>query len=221
MLDRSLCAFPSSHLPPIISHSQGPADEDSVVAKAAADMERERKKREQFQTKSMREIEKLKKMKVYNCTILRIKFPDNNVLQGVFHPLEKVGTVLEVINQCVVEAALPFLAPELFTTPPKIVYDPSSTLQDAGLVPAASLLFRDMRGDAQRQQRGERPPSVMLLRHLFEHPVQPVMPLPVKTGLGGGVQPAKPAESSKRVTTEGGGVSDAKVKAKMNKFFKF
>lgn len=217
--NRGLCAFSVNNVPPILPSSEGTTTTtENIVAAAAAEQERERKKREQFQTKAMREEERLRKLKVYKETIIRVKFSDGNILQGIFHPLETVGTIMNVIQASLDEAMPALKSPILFTTPPKIVYDCEKTLQDSELVPAATLLFRDENLDRAIHALGK----PCLKRELFSNPVALVMPSAVKRGLGGGLQ-----DSSSRVqppvtsTSKPASTTDDRVKAKMHKFFKF
>jgi hypothetical protein len=113
-----------------------------LIAAQFQKQQAERKQREEggFTTKTMRELEKLKKQKVYSHSQLALQFSDGTVLQGKFLPREKISTVVTALKECFVEE--PASAVELYVTPPKKTLPPTSTLQDEGLVPAAKVFVR-------------------------------------------------------------------------------
>lgn len=93
-----------------------------------------------FTTKAMRDLEKLRKTKLYSHAVLAIQFPDGCILKGNFAPL----TLMETVTQAVLEEALrpissdvPIL--ELYTTPPRTVAPKDKTLQELQFVPAVKL----------------------------------------------------------------------------------
>ena len=51
-----------------------------------------------FSGKMMKELKALQKKKVYPRTTVRIKFPDEHVLQAKFGALEKVSTVFDLVH---------------------------------------------------------------------------------------------------------------------------
>lgn len=93
-----------------------------------------------FTTKSMRELEKLKKQKVYSHTQLALQFSDGTTLQGKFLPKENVGRVMEAMKECFLVA--PTGPMELYITPPRKTLPSKSKLQDEGLVPAAKVFVK-------------------------------------------------------------------------------
>jgi len=102
--------------------------------------EEARKKREQFSTKAMRDLDRMKKQSVYSHTLLTIQFSDGCKLLGVFSPKETVGTVIDAVrNDCFLAETNRRNSIDLYVTPPRRVLDPKSTLQSEQLVPAAKL----------------------------------------------------------------------------------
>jgi hypothetical protein len=103
----------------------------------------------------MRDLHKLQKHKVYGETVLKIHFPDGsgvsghfapaqttiaNVMQALLHEVfveEAFGSV--VVEKTTNENSTPHSLFELFTTPPRTVLDPTYTLEQSKLVPAARV----------------------------------------------------------------------------------
>ena len=115
----------------------GPSD-GSLLATRMKQMEQERRQREEggFTTKAMRDLQQLKKQKVYSHVQLRIQFPDGSSLEAKFLPKETVATVKEVILSAFVMTAFDF---ELYVAPPRRQLEMGSTLESEGLVPAAKV----------------------------------------------------------------------------------
>ncbi|XP_046617279.1 tether containing UBX domain for GLUT4 [Neodiprion virginianus] len=74
----------------------------------------------------------------YRKTVIRIQFPDQLVLQGLFGPLETVQAVKEFVKIYLANPDAEFM---LYTTPPRTVLDPGARLVDANLVPSAILHY--------------------------------------------------------------------------------
>ncbi|XP_069785771.1 tether containing UBX domain for GLUT4 [Narcine bancroftii] len=90
-------------------------------------------------TKSMRESQMKEKTERYPKVVLRVQFPDRHVLQGFFRPLETVGELMEFVKMHLKD---PNLSYYLFKTPPKVLLnDPTATLVQANLFPAALVHF--------------------------------------------------------------------------------
>eukprot|EP01035_Chromulina_nebulosa_P018596 gene18596-24323_t len=94
-------------------------------------------------TKALRELEKIQSERIYNKILIRVRFSDKVTLQGRFHPRNTIAEVFSWVNDCLhsdykYEDEYKF---ELYTSPPKCIYDPlsSSTLYDLHLIPAAML----------------------------------------------------------------------------------
>ena len=108
-----------------------------------------------FTTKAMRDLEKLQKHKVYGETVLKIHFPDGSGVSGHFAPA--TTTIAQVIQSLFQDVLMEGIFStsiadtsnhinhttskmlQLFTTPPRTVLDPSKTLEQLQLIPAAKV----------------------------------------------------------------------------------
>lgn len=98
-----------------------------------------------FTTKAMRDLEALKKSKVYSHAHLRIHFADGSVVAGNFGPKETCATVLAALQSEVLVGPCAKIPMELYMTPPRTVLDPTKTLQELQLVPAAKIFVKWMK----------------------------------------------------------------------------
>ncbi|CAB9504229.1 Pfam:TUG [Seminavis robusta] len=132
----------------IAAANSSPPDDDnkgngSLIAAQFAKQQAAQKQREQggFTTKSMRELERLKKQKVYSHTQIALQFSDGTIVQGKFLPKEKIQTVMTALQQdCFLEPSGGTM--ELYVTPPRKTLDPKATLDAEGLVPAAKVFVK-------------------------------------------------------------------------------
>ncbi|XP_038634242.1 tether containing UBX domain for GLUT4 [Scyliorhinus canicula] len=111
------------------------------VRKRFAQLKSERRRFEEapLMTKSMRESQMKEKTERYPKVVLRVQFPDRYVLQGFFRPLETVETLIEFVKMHLIDPEISFY---LFKTPPKVLLDdPTATLFEANLFPAALVHF--------------------------------------------------------------------------------
>lgn len=115
--------------------------DSSLVAARMRKMEEERKKREEggFTTKAMRDLERMKKAKVYSHAQIRMNFPDGTHLHGRFLPRERVAAVRAVVREALRPALVPSLDFDLYVAPPRRVLDDARTLEKEDLVPAARI----------------------------------------------------------------------------------
>ncbi|GAX27393.1 hypothetical protein FisN_23Hh148 [Fistulifera solaris] len=119
------------------SNVSGPSD-SSLLAERMKKQQQERLQREQggFTTKAMRDLEKLKKEKVYSHVTLTVKFPDGYKLVGKFVPSDKIKLVLGSIQQHCLTIQNDF---DLYITPPRRLLLSTRTLKQEDLVPAAKV----------------------------------------------------------------------------------
>ncbi|EDV90558.1 tether containing UBX domain for GLUT4 [Drosophila grimshawi] len=93
-------------------------------------------------TANLRELNRqtamLAKLNQYKDCVLRIQFPDRNVLQGIFKPHEFLAKVEEFVRGFLATPSEEF---QLFTIPPKKVLPPTETLLELNCVPNAVLHF--------------------------------------------------------------------------------
>jgi len=129
----------------------------SLIANQIKRKMEERKKREEggFSTKAMRDLEQMKKTKVYSHAQLRIYFPDGTRIEGKFLPNECIATVKNVVASTFVQSASsssllasssleaayasclhPF---DLYLSPPRRILAEDKSLKQEGLVPAAKI----------------------------------------------------------------------------------
>lgn len=89
-------------------------------------------------TSQYRELEKSKQMlnalHQYKRCVIKIQFPNQLVLQGMFKPLEKISHVMDFVRSFLQDPTIDF---SLITTPPKTILEASQTLFDASCVPGA------------------------------------------------------------------------------------
>uniref|UniRef100_G1MG90 ASPSCR1 tether for SLC2A4, UBX domain containing n=1 Tax=Ailuropoda melanoleuca TaxID=9646 RepID=G1MG90_AILME len=158
------------------------------VRRRLAQLRSERKRLEEapLVTKAFREAQMREKLERYPKVVLRVLFPDRYILQGFFHPNETVGDLHAFVRSHLGNPELPFClclfslgivgkgwgarcflaqTSYLFAviTPPKTVLDdPTLTLFQANLFPAALVHFG-----------AEEPTGLFLEPRLLEHTVSP------------------------------------------------
>lgn len=91
-----------------------------------------------LRTKAMREKEDARGRRKYKFCLLRIRFPDNYIIQGTFSVYENMNSVLEWVTECL-ETPLPYQLNDSVTG--SRLTDMSTPLVDLGLVPTAVLVF--------------------------------------------------------------------------------
>ncbi|XP_047504565.1 tether containing UBX domain for GLUT4 [Pieris napi] len=79
------------------------------------------------------------KLNTYKNVVVRIQFPDNMILQGVFSPMDTVENINNFVKEHIHDPNQPF---QIFTTPLKETLDPKTTLLDAKFVPCVHMHFR-------------------------------------------------------------------------------
>ncbi|XP_011311475.1 tether containing UBX domain for GLUT4 [Fopius arisanus] len=93
-------------------------------------------------TSAQRELERtqstLNKLHKYRKTIIRIQFPRQKVLQGIFGPVETVQHIKDFIKEYLENCEKDF---DLYVTPPRKNLSPSNRLIDEGLVPSAIIYY--------------------------------------------------------------------------------
>uniref|UniRef100_A0A7S2CLH7 UBX domain-containing protein n=1 Tax=Haptolina brevifila TaxID=156173 RepID=A0A7S2CLH7_9EUKA len=93
-----------------------------------------------MQTLAMKELDRLRKLKVYSHALIRVRLPGGILVQACYHPQEPVAHVLALVQSCL-EPRLASRDAYLFTTPPRTKLDASLSLVEAGLVPAATAVI--------------------------------------------------------------------------------
>mmetsp|Transcript_18822 Transcript_18822/g.36906 ORF Transcript_18822/g.36906 Transcript_18822/m.36906 type:complete len:717 (-) Transcript_18822:22-2172(-) len=111
-----------------------------LLAAAAKAQQQQRAAGEKFSTRAMRELETLRKTKIYTSTLLRVQFPDRVILQAYFSPQEKISEMYKLLSELLIESLRSKF--ELYVTPPLQTLSPSAKFEDSGLVPAALVHLR-------------------------------------------------------------------------------
>ncbi|XP_047534689.1 tether containing UBX domain for GLUT4 isoform X1 [Vanessa atalanta] len=91
-------------------------------------------KREEFAQQAS-----LSKINMYKNVVVRIQFPDNMILQGVFTPNNTIEEVQNFVKEHLQNQDKPF---HIFTTPLKEDLDPNVTLLEAKFVPCVHMHFK-------------------------------------------------------------------------------
>ncbi|KAF7665253.1 hypothetical protein LDENG_00149500 [Lucifuga dentata] len=92
-----------------------------------------------LRTKAMREKEEQRERRKYNYTLLRVRLPDGNLLQGTFYAWDRVPTLFRFVRESLVDGWQPF---ELIVPGgQKLQEDEEVALAECNLVPAALLTF--------------------------------------------------------------------------------
>lgn len=123
------------------------------------ELKREMQRREEaaeklgmLRTKAMREKDEQKELRKYRYTLLRIRFPDGILLQGVFRATENMSNVFQFVRENLKNDFIPF---HLSTGTGHKLEQEDGTLAELGLAPAAVLNFSwdaEVLKDAAAQQ---------------------------------------------------------------------
>lgn len=121
-------------------HEKGEKDSDKATEyKAAIKLLAENEKNSKFRDKRLEELNKLNKQQVHTRSTIRIKFPDQYVLEGTFGALEKISSVYDFVKQNIVTKEREFY---LYETPPKrVLTKMANTLHASHMVPSGLLYF--------------------------------------------------------------------------------
>uniref|UniRef100_H3GCB5 UBX domain-containing protein n=1 Tax=Phytophthora ramorum TaxID=164328 RepID=H3GCB5_PHYRM len=96
----------------------------------------EMEKTKNFRTQAMRELDELKRKKVFQTALIRVQFPDRAVMQASFHPNETIQDVMNHVTECLGDQykGNKFY---LYVTPPTQKLAATKTLAELNLIPAA------------------------------------------------------------------------------------
>ncbi|CAI5727246.1 unnamed protein product [Hyaloperonospora brassicae] len=93
-------------------------------------------KTKNFRTQAMRDLDELKRKRVFQTTLIRVQFPDRAVMQATFHPSETIQDVMDHVVECL-DGQFQASKFYLYVTPPTQKLVASKTLLELNLVPAA------------------------------------------------------------------------------------
>ncbi|XP_037530752.1 UBX domain-containing protein 6 [Nematolebias whitei] len=113
-----------------------------------------------LRTKAMREKENRRERGKYNYTLLRIRLPDDNLLQGTFYAWDRLPALFEFVRESLVDGWQPF---ELIAPGgQKLQESEELSLAESNLVPAALLTFAwDAAVQADIAAAGEKSPTLL------------------------------------------------------------
>lgn len=110
------------------------------------DLQRKKNSEQPLMTKMMRELENDKKAMKYEKVVIRIKFQNKFILQGLFRPKEQVQELYKFVESCI-ESSEETSGFYLYVTPPKVILnDKKQNLFDANLCPASIIHFGNKNG---------------------------------------------------------------------------
>ncbi|CAG5864638.1 unnamed protein product [Menidia menidia] len=120
-----------------------------------------------LRTKAMREKEEQRERRKYNYTLLRVRLPDGNLLQGTFYAWDRLPVLFSFVRESLVDGWQPF---ELIAPGgQKLQESEEVALAECNLVPAALLTFSwDAAVQADIAAAGGKSPT-LLKPELLEH----------------------------------------------------
>ncbi|TNV72829.1 hypothetical protein FGO68_gene15520 [Halteria grandinella] len=99
----------------------------------------ENEKNSKFRNKRQEELERIVKQPVYTTALVRIRFPDDYVIQGTFGALERLDKVYKFVKENLFFQDREFY---LYETPPKkVLKDQTENMKALRLVPSSMLYF--------------------------------------------------------------------------------
>ncbi|CDW74691.1 tether containing ubx domain for glut4 [Stylonychia lemnae] len=113
--------------------------EEAIASTQALKLMAENEKSSHFRNKRQEELERLQKMQVYTTALVRIRFPDDYVIQGTFGALENIQVLYDFVQEHLYVQGREFY---LYETPPKkIMTEMKQTLKQVRMVPSGMLYF--------------------------------------------------------------------------------
>ncbi|XP_018406298.1 PREDICTED: tether containing UBX domain for GLUT4 [Cyphomyrmex costatus] len=95
-----------------------------------------------LQTEMQRQLDRSKhildRLTKYRRAVIRIQFPDQFVLQGLFGPLETIQAIKDFIKSYLENPDCEFI---IYTSPPRHILNPDARLIDENLVPSAIVYY--------------------------------------------------------------------------------
>jgi UBX domain-containing protein 6 len=96
-----------------------------------------------LRTKQMRERDEKMEQRMYNYSLVRVRFPDDYILQAVFKSKEKMRDLNEFVQDCLrLKSSFEFFGHSIKKTPVANEDFLNVTLAEAGLAPSALINFR-------------------------------------------------------------------------------
>lgn len=171
--DRNIVAYLPGDTGPIVTVTStddvifdSKGDGALIASQLKKRMEDKRKDDNGFTTKAMRDLEKMKKQKVYSHSQLKIFFPDGSRIEAKFLPNETIAAVRNVVKSTFLIQHQTNFDFDLYVSPPRKILLESKTLREEGLVPAAKLHISWKTGFDKSPVSGSSPGS-FIERHFF------------------------------------------------------
>jgi len=118
---------------------------DEFYSISPEELKKEQQRREEaseklgmLRTKAMRERDEQRELRKYRYTLIRVRFPDGVMLQGVFRATESMNHVCDFVRECLQNDWIPF---HLSTATGHKLEEGSGSLVELGLAPASVLNF--------------------------------------------------------------------------------
>lgn len=135
ILDRDLKVFYPSDS---VTSFDVPEDFYVSVSEIKREQQRREETTEKLCTKEMREKDEQREVRKYRYTLIRIRFPDGILLQGVFRATETMNHVYKFVKENLLNNSVPF---QLSTEIGNKLDKGDTSLAELGLAPAAVLNF--------------------------------------------------------------------------------
>lgn len=114
----------------------------NILLRDAAKRRKEQLEDAPLLTEAMRQLNQnkhiLDRLNKYGRTVIRVLFPDQFVLQGLFKPLETIETVKNFIKNYLDDPNCEFV---IYTSPPRHILNSDARLIDENLVPSANVYY--------------------------------------------------------------------------------
>lgn len=117
-----------------------------------------------LRTKAMRERDEKLELRMYNYCLIRVRFPNDFMIEAMFKSREKLSDLYSFVAECLENASMPF---ELFGHSMRKGVENDCTLAEAGLAPAAVLNFKWNEEAVKEAARFGLDTSLYLNKHLI------------------------------------------------------
>ncbi|KRY36032.1 UBX domain-containing protein 6 [Trichinella spiralis] len=120
-----------------------------------------------LRTKSMREKDEKMSNTTYVYTLLKIRFPDDHILEGTFNSSEKFSSVIDFVNSVLSCDWIPYQLRMFSASGASLVDMGEKSINELGLAPAALLFFSWDKEVLEDARRAGRPVPTMYLKSEF------------------------------------------------------
>ncbi|XP_047311440.1 plant UBX domain-containing protein 1 [Impatiens glandulifera] len=139
---QAIRVFETSTASTATNHVPSTEEEDDYYEFTSQDFYRltaSKKEDKYLKTKKIRDAEEEARRSKLPKAVIRVRFPDNSILESTFKSSDKIQSLLDLVKKVIAQPDLPFY---LYTTPPKKqIKDFSQDFHVAGFVPGAIVHF--------------------------------------------------------------------------------